>query len=165
MPPAGSAKREDAMPNITPFLWFNAEAEDAANFYVSIFPNSKINRIARRTDAVPGPTDVLTVDFELDGKRYLALNGGPRYEFNEAVSLMVHCNTQDEIDRYWSALTADGGEEGVCGWLKDRYGLFWQIVPEVVTELLAGADRAKASRVMAAVMKMKKLDLAQIERA
>src|SRR5262249_23266673 len=153
------------MPNITPFLWFDREAEEAAEFYVSIFPNSKINRIAHRTDAAPDNGDVLVVDFELDGQRYLALNGGPQYRFNEAVSLMVHCKTQDEIDHYWSALAADGGEEVVCGWLKDKYGLFWQIVPEVVIELLAGADRARANRVMAAVMKMKKLDLAQLEQA
>ncbi len=154
------------MPTITPFLWFDTQAGEAAEFYVSIFPNSKIGRIARRTDAAPdNACDVLLVEFELDGKRHLALNGGPHYKFNEAVSLMVHCKTQDEIDHYWSALAADGGEEVVCGWLKDKYGLFWQIVPEVVTELLAGTDRAKASRVMAAVMKMKKLDLAQLEQA
>ena len=154
------------MPNITPFLWFDAQAEDAAKFYVSIFPNSKITRFASRMEAAPeNESNVLTVEFELDGKRYLALNGGPRYKFTEAVSLMVHCKTQHEIDLYWSALTADGGEEGVCGWLKDKYGLSWQIVPEVVTELLAGRDRAKANRVMAAVMNMKKLDLAQLQQA
>lgn len=154
------------MLNITPFLWFDTQAENAAKFYVSIFPNSKITRIAIRTDAAPAnASDVLTVDFELDGKRYLALNGGPHYKFTEAISLMVHCKTQDEIDHYWSALTADGGEEVECGWLKDKYGLFWQIVPEVLTELLGGPDRAKANRVMAAVMKMKKLDLTELEQA
>jgi predicted 3-demethylubiquinone-9 3-methyltransferase (glyoxalase superfamily) len=154
------------MINITPFLWFDAQAEDAAKFYVSIFPNSKITRTARRMEAAPAnASNVLTVEFELDGKRYLALNGGPQNKFTEAVSLMIHCNTQHEIDRYWSALTADGGKEGVCGWLKDKYGLSWQIVPEMITELLAGRDRAKANRVMAAVMKMRKLDLAEIERA
>lgn len=154
------------MPNITPFLWFDTHAEEAARFYVSIFPNSKIIRIARRTDAAPAnASDVLTVDFELDGKRHLALNGGPHYQFNEAVSLMVHCKTQDEIDHYWSALTADGGKEVACGWLKDKYGMFWQIAPEGITELLAGADRAKANRVMAAVMNMVKLDLAKLEQA
>lgn len=109
------------MPTITPFLWFDTQAEEAAEFYVSIFPNSKIGRIARRTDAAPdNACDVLLVEFELDGRRHLALNGGPHYKFNEAVSLMVHCKTQDEIDHYWSALAADGGEEVVCGWLKDR---------------------------------------------
>lgn len=154
------------MPDITPFLWFNAQAEDAAKFYVSIFPNSKITKIANRMEAAPAnASNVLTVEFELDGKRYLALNGGPQQKFTEAISLMIHCKTQHEIDRYWSALTADGGEEGVCGWLKDKYGLSWQIVPEVITELLAGPDRAKANRVMAAVMMMKKLDLAQLKQA
>jgi len=154
------------MPDITPFLWFDNQAEEAARFYVSIFPNSKITKIARRTGAeVANESDVLTVDFELDGKRYLALNGGPRYKFTEAISLLVSCKTQDEIDRYWAALTADGGEEVVCGWLKDKYGLVWQIVPEVALELLAGEDRARATRVMAAVRTMKKLDLAQLEQA
>ena len=154
------------MTNFTPFLWFDAQAEEAAKFYVSIFPNSKITKIARRMESAPAnASNVLTVDFELDGRRYLALNGGPQNKFTEAVSFMVHCKTQHEIDRFWSALTADGGEEGVCGWLKDKYGLSWQIVPEVVTELLAGRDRAKANRVMAAVMNMRKLDLAQLEQA
>ena len=154
------------MPDISPFLWFDTKAEEAARFYVSIFPNSKITRIGRRTGAeVANQSDVLTVDFELDGKRYLALNGGPQYKFTEALSLLVPCKTQEEIDRYWAALTADGGEEVVCGWLKDRYGLFWQIVPERALELLAGEDRARANRVMAAVRGMKKLDLAELERA
>jgi len=154
------------MPDISPFLWFDTKAEEAARFYVSIFPNSKITRIGRRTGAeVANQSDVLTVDFELDGKRYLALNGGPQYKFTEALSLLVPCKTQEEIDRYWAALTADGGEEVVCGWLKDRYGLFWQIVPERALELLAGDDRARANRVMAAVRTMKKLDLAQLEQA
>jgi predicted 3-demethylubiquinone-9 3-methyltransferase (glyoxalase superfamily) len=154
------------VPDVTPFLWFDREAEEAARFYVSLFPNSRIIRIAQRPEAAPeSASDVLMVDFELDGRRHLALNGGPHYKFTEAVSLMVHCKTQAEIDRYWSALTADGGQEIVCGWLKDKYGLCWQIVPEAVSELLAGADRARANRVMAAVRTMKKLDLAQIERA
>ena len=154
------------MPSITPFLWFDTEAEQAARFYVSIFPNSKITRIGLRTGAeVANSSDVLTVDFELDGKRHLALNGGPQYKFTQAVSLLVPCKAQEEIDRYWTALTADGGEEVVCGWLKDKYGLFWQIVPERALELLAGEDRARANRVMAAVRGMKKLDLAELERA
>jgi predicted 3-demethylubiquinone-9 3-methyltransferase (glyoxalase superfamily) len=154
------------MSSITPFLWFDVQAEEAARFYVSIFPDSKITGVARRTDAAPpNASDVLTVDFELGGKRYLALNGGPHYKFTEAVSFMVHCRTQDEIDRYWAALTADGGEEVVCGWLKDKYGLFWQIVPDGLTDLLGGPDRAKANRVLSAVMNMKKLDLAALERA
>lgn len=154
------------MPNITPFLWFDTKAEEAARFYVSIFPNSKITRIGRRTGAeVANSSDVLTVDFELDGKRHLALNGGPQYKFTEALSLLIPCKTQEEIDRYWAALTADGGEEVVCGWLKDKYGLFWQVVPERALELLAGEDRARATRVMAAVRGMKKLDLEALERA
>jgi predicted 3-demethylubiquinone-9 3-methyltransferase (glyoxalase superfamily) len=154
------------MPDITPFLWFDTKAEEAARFYVSIFPNSRIARIGRRTGAeVANQSDVLTVDFELDGKRYLALNGGPQYKFTEALSLLIPCKTQDEIDRYWTVLTADGGEEVVCGWLKDKYGLFWQVVPERALELLAGEDRARATRVMAAVRGMKKLDLAALERA
>jgi len=154
------------MPNITPFLWFDTKAEEAARFYVSIFPNSKINKIGRRTGAeVANQSDVLTVDFEPDGKRHLALNGGPQYKFTEAVSLLVPCKTQEEIDRYWSVLTADGGEEVVCGWLKDKFGLFWQVVPERALELLAGDDRARANRVMAAVRGMKKLDLAALENA
>ena len=154
------------MPNITPFLWFDTKAEEAARFYVLIFPNSKITRIGRRTGAeVANQSDVLTVDFELDGKRHLALNGGPQYKFTEALSLLIPCKTQEEIDRYWAALTADGGEEVVCGWLKDKYGLFWQVVPERALELLAGEDRARATRVMAAVRGMKKLDLAALEQA
>jgi predicted 3-demethylubiquinone-9 3-methyltransferase (glyoxalase superfamily) len=154
------------MPNITPFLWFDTKAEEAARFYVSIFPNSKITRIGRRTGAeIANGSDVLTVDFELDGKRYLALNGGPQYKFTEALSLLIPCKTQEEIDRYWTALTADGGEEVVCGWLKDKYGLFWQVVPERALELLAGEDRARATRVMAAVRGMKKLDLEALEQA
>jgi predicted 3-demethylubiquinone-9 3-methyltransferase (glyoxalase superfamily) len=161
-----SFPEEKNMPNITPFLWFDTQAEDAAKFYVSIFPNSRITRIGRRTGAeVSNESDVLTVDFELDGKRHLALNGGPQYKFTEAVSLLIPCKTQGEIDHYWNALTADGGQEVVCGWLKDKYGLVWQVVPEVVLELLAGPDRARANRVMAAVRGMKKLDLAQLEQA
>lgn len=154
------------MPDITPFLWFDTKAQAAAEFYVSLFPNSKITRIGRRTGAeVANESDVLTVDFELDGRRHIALNGGPQYTFNQAVSLLIPCRTQEEIDRYWAALTADGGEEVVCGWLKDKFGLFWQVVPEAVLDLLAGEDRARANRVMAAVRTMKKLDLAQLERA
>jgi len=153
------------MPTIAPFLWYDTEAEEAANFYVAIFPNSRINRIARSADAPANANGVLLVDFELDGQRHLALNGGPGHPFNDAVSLMVHCQTQAEIDRYWAALTADGGAEIACGWLRDKYGLRWQIVPESIGELLAGADRAKAGRVLAAVMAMTKLDLARLEQA
>lgn len=154
------------MPNITPFLWFNTQAEEAARFYVSVFPNSKITRIGRRTGAeVANESDILSVDFELDGQRHFALNGGPQYKFTEAISLLVPCKTQVEVDHYWNALKANGGEEVVSGWLKDKYGLFWQIVPDKVLELLAGPDRARANRVMAAVRTMTKLDLAQLEQA
>ncbi len=154
------------MPNINPFLWFDTQAQEAANFYVAIFPNSKVTQIVHRMEAAPDSTsDVLTVAFELDGQKYIALNGGPQYKFTEAVSLFVSCKTQEEIDHYWSALTADGGQEVACGWLKDKYGLFWQIAPEGVLDLLASSDRAKANRVMAAVMNMTKLDVAQLERA
>ena len=154
------------MPSITPFLWYDAQAEEAARFYVSIFPNSKINRVARRTENAPdNASDVLLVDFELDGQRLLAMNGGPDHPLTDALSLMVHCKTQAEIDRYWSALTADGGKEIACGWLRDKFGLFWQIDPESIADLLSGPDRAKAERVLAAVMKMVKLDKAQLEQA
>lgn len=154
------------MPNINPFLWFDTQAQEAANFYVAIFPNSKVTQIVHRMEAAPDSTsNVLTVAFELDGQKYIALNGGPQYKFTEAVSLFVSCKTQEEIDHYWSALTADGGQEVACGWLKDKYGLFWQIAPEGVLDLLASSDRAKANRVMAAVMNMTKLDVAQLELA
>jgi predicted 3-demethylubiquinone-9 3-methyltransferase (glyoxalase superfamily) len=154
------------MPNITPFLWFDTQAEEAANFYVQSSPIRRSPRsfIAPKSHQT-NPSDVLTVAFELNGHNYIALNGGPHYKFTEAVSLFVSCKTQEEIDHYWSALTADGGQEVACGWLKDKYGLFWQIAPEGVLDLLASSDRAKANRVMAAVMNMTKLDVAQLERA
>lgn len=151
------------MPSIAPFLWFDKEAEEAAKFYVSIFPNSKIVDIVHRTEAVPadaGAGGVLTVAFELDVKPFTALNGGPHFKFTEAVSFVVHCKDQAEIDYYWNALSADG--EGQCGWLKDKYGLSWQIVPEALPELLSGA---KANNVMAAIKEMKKLDIAKLQRA
>lgn len=129
-------------------------------------PIRKVTQIVHRMEAAPdSSSDVLTVAFELDGQKYIALNGGPQYKFTEAVSLFVNCETQEEIDHYWSALTADGGQEVACGWLKDKYGLFWQIAPEGVLDLLASDDRARANRVMAAVMNMTKLDVAQLERA
>ena len=150
---------------ITPFLWFDTEAEEAANFYISVFPNSRITQIVNRTKAVPVDAgEVLTVAFELDGRAYMALNGGPTYKFNEAVSLMVHCDSQAEIDRYWNALS-DGGETRVCGWLKDRYGLSWQVVPKLLPELLRGSDPARTDRVLAAIMDMTKLDIAGLQAA
>ncbi len=150
---------------ITPFLWFDHQAEEAANFYISIFPNSKITEIARYGEAGPGtPGSVMTVGFELDGQRYTALNGGPHFSFNEAVSFVVHCRTQQEVDHYWDCLL-DGGSPSQCGWLKDRYGLSWQIVPEQLIELLKDPDARKAGKVAAAMFKMVKLDIGKLERA
>jgi predicted 3-demethylubiquinone-9 3-methyltransferase (glyoxalase superfamily) len=154
------------MQKISPCLWFDTEGEEAAQFYTSIFPNSRIVEVTRYGSA--GPRDegtVMTVTFELDGQRFIALNGGPDFKFNEAISLEVDCETQDEVDSFWSALTADGGEEGPCGWLKDRYGVSWQIVPKVLTELISDPDQEKAQRVMAAMLKMKKIEVAELEKA
>jgi len=153
------------MPEITPFLWFDTEGEDAANFYTSVFPNSKIVDVARYGSAGPRPEGtVMTVSFELDGKRFVALNGGPDFKFNESVSFLVNCKTQDEVDAYWSKLS-EGGEEGPCGWLKDKYGLSWQIVPTALNELLGDPDREKAQRVMKAMLSMKKIEIDALERA
>jgi predicted 3-demethylubiquinone-9 3-methyltransferase (glyoxalase superfamily) len=154
------------MQKITPCLWFDTEGEEAAQFYTSVFPNSRIVEVTRYGSA--GPRDegtVMTVTFELDGQRFIALNGGPDFKFNEAISLEVDCETQDEVDSFWSALTADGGEEGPCGWLKDRYGVSWQIVPKVLTELISDPDQEKAQRVMAAMLTMKKIEVAELEKA
>jgi predicted 3-demethylubiquinone-9 3-methyltransferase (glyoxalase superfamily) len=153
------------MQKITPFLWFDTEGEDAAKFYTSVFPNSKIGEIARYGSAGPRPEGtVMTVSFELDGQRFVALNGGPEFTFSEAVSFLVNCDTQDEVDSYWSALS-EGGEEGPCGWLKDKFGLSWQIVPNRLPELLADPDRERAQRVMEAMLKMKKIEVDELERA
>ena len=144
---------------ITPFLWFDSNAEEAVTFYLSVFPNSRRIGELRNTGDAPGPKGgVLTVSFELDGLRFTALNGGPAFKFNEAVSFVVTCETQDEIDYYWSKLTA-GGSEVQCGWLRDKFGLSWQITPARIGELL------KTSKAMQAMMKMKKLDIAELERA
>ncbi|HET6686249.1 MAG TPA: VOC family protein [Jiangellaceae bacterium] len=153
------------MQRITPSLWFDTEAEDAANFYVSVFKNSQVLNVSRYGEAGPRPAGmVMTVDFELDGQEFIALNGGPEFPFTEAVSLQVNCETQDEVDRYWSVLS-EGGEEGPCGWLKDRYGLSWQIIPVALTELLNDPDAAKAQRAMAAMLQMKKIDIAALHAA
>jgi predicted 3-demethylubiquinone-9 3-methyltransferase (glyoxalase superfamily) len=150
---------------ITPCLWYDTEAEEAATLYTSVFPDSRIVDITHYGDAGPRPAGmVLTVAFELDGRPFVALNGGPEYRFTEALSLQVHCETQDEVDRYWSLLS-EGGEEGPCGWLKDRFGLSWQIVPARMLELLADPDPARAQRAMAAMMQMGKLDIAALEAA
>jgi predicted 3-demethylubiquinone-9 3-methyltransferase (glyoxalase superfamily) len=153
------------MQKITPCLWFDTEGEEAARFYTSLFPNSRIVHVARYGEAGPRPEGtVMTVLFELDGQRFLALNGGPEYTFGEAISFQVDCRSQDEVDSYWSAL-AEGGEEGPCGWLKDRFGVSWQIVPSVLPELLGDPDRERSQRVMRAMLEMRKIDIAELERA
>jgi predicted 3-demethylubiquinone-9 3-methyltransferase (glyoxalase superfamily) len=153
------------MPKITPFLWFDTEGEEAARFYTSVFPNSKIVDIARYGSAGPRPEGtVMTVSFELDGQRFVALNGGPAHTFSEAISFVVTCKDQEEVDMFWSKLS-EGGEEGPCGWLKDRFGLSWQIVPTVLAELLGDPDPGKAQRVMEAMLQMKKIQIDDLERA
>jgi len=154
------------MPRITPNLWFDTKGEEAARFYVSIFPNSKINTITRYPEGGPGaPGDVLTVDFELDGQTYTTINGGPQFTFDEAISLLINCKDQAEVDYYWDALTADGGAESQCGWLKDKFGLSWQVVPEGWEKLFTDPDTTKVQRAMTAMFAMKKLDLAELQAA
>jgi len=149
---------------ITPFLWFNDQAEEAAKFYTSIFKNSKIGAVVRYGDSGPGPKgSVLVVDFQLEGQTFTALNGGPQFEFTQAVSLVVHCEDQKEVDYFWTKLISDGGEESQCGWLKDKYGLSWQIIPNRMLELLK--DPAKSDKMMKAMMPMKKIDLKTLEDA
>jgi predicted 3-demethylubiquinone-9 3-methyltransferase (glyoxalase superfamily) len=153
------------MPKITTFLTYDAQAEDAAQLYVSIFPNSSIRKVVRYGDAGPGPKGgVLTVQFELDGQEYVALNGGPHFTFTEGISLSVECTTQEEIDTCWEKLS-DGGEQGRCGWLKDRFGVSWQVTPKILGEMLADPDPEKAKRVMQAMLGMKKLDITPLQRA
>ena len=153
------------MQKITPCLWFDGNAEDAANFYASVFKNAKIGKISRYGDSGPGPKgSVLTVSFELEGLEFTALNGGPQYKFTEAISLHVDCKSQEEVDYYWDKLSG-GGEIIQCGWLKDKFGLSWQIVPTALIEMLNDSDPAKASRVMQAMMQMKKLDIAELQKA
>jgi predicted 3-demethylubiquinone-9 3-methyltransferase (glyoxalase superfamily) len=154
-----------AVQAISPFLWFDTQAEAAARFYVSVFPKSRIRRIVRYGAAGPGPAgSVMTVDFELHGQRFTALNGGPLFRFSEAVSFVVTCRTQAQIDRLWAKLSV-GGEPNRCGWLKDRYGLSWQVVPAVLPELLGDEDAAKARRAMQAMLGMGKLDIAALKRS
>jgi predicted 3-demethylubiquinone-9 3-methyltransferase (glyoxalase superfamily) len=150
---------------ITTFLWFDKEAEEAAKFYTSVFKNSKIAATTRYGDSGPGPKgSVMTVGFELDGQEFAALNGGPTFKFTEAISLVVNCETQAEVDEYWTRLTA-GGKEVECGWLKDKYGLSWQVVPTALPRLLQDPDPQKAKRVMEAMLQMKKIDIARLEQA
>jgi predicted 3-demethylubiquinone-9 3-methyltransferase (glyoxalase superfamily) len=153
------------MQKLTPFLWFDDDAEEAATFYTSVFPNSRIVDIARYGSAGPGSEGtVMTVSFELEGQEFIALNGGPEFTFTEAVSFSVSCADQGEVDYYWSALS-EGGEQGPCGWLKDRFGLSWQIVPTRLPELLGDPDRERSQRVMAAMLKMTKIEIDELERA
>ena len=153
------------MQKIHPFLWFDNQAEEAMNFYVSIFKNSKIGKVVRYGDAGPGPKgSVMTATFELEGQQFTALNGGPHFKFTEAISFVVDCKSQEEVDELWEKLSA-GGEPGHCAWLKDKFGLSWQIVPSVLVELLSNPDPAKSKRVMAAMLKMTKIDIAQLKQA
>jgi predicted 3-demethylubiquinone-9 3-methyltransferase (glyoxalase superfamily) len=150
---------------ITPNLWFDGEAEEAADFYVSVFDNSRVVSIARYPEGSPGEAGtVMTVDFELNGQRFVGINGGPEFKFDEAVSFAIECETQDEIDHYWDKLS-EGGEEGPCGWLKDRYGLSWQVVPTGMEELFSDPDKTRAERAMQAMLQMRKLDIAALRRA
>jgi predicted 3-demethylubiquinone-9 3-methyltransferase (glyoxalase superfamily) len=153
------------MPRITPNLWFDTESEQAAEFYVSVFPNSGIKMVSYYGEAGPGPAGtVLTVDFTLDGEEFTAINGGPQFKFDEAVSFAIHCADQAEIDYYWTRLS-EGGEEGPCGWLKDRYGLSWQVIPAGYEELMCDPDQGRRDRAMRAVLGMKKLDMVAIQAA
>jgi len=153
------------MPKITPNLRFDTESKDAAEFYVSVFPNSKINNVTYYNEAGPRPAGtVLTVEFALDGQEYTAINGGPEFTFDEAISLMIVCADQDEIDYYWTKLS-EGGEEGPCGWLKDKYGLSWQVVPDTLNDMISDPDQEKASRTTKAFMAMGKFDIAALRRA
>ena len=153
------------MQKIKPFLWFNGRAEEAMNFYTSIFKNSKVGNVVRYGDAGPGPKgSVMTATFELEGMAFVALNGGPQFTFTPAISFVVLCQTQDEIDDYWEKLS-EGGKQIECGWLQDKFGISWQIVPTALPQLLQDKDPAKAQRVMKAMMKMKKLDIKGLEQA
>lgn len=154
------------MQKITTFLWFNDKAEEAANFYVSLFENSKINEVSRYGENTPGEAgQVMTVNFTMAGQEYIALNGGPHFSFTPAISLFVKCESQAEVDRLWNTLTADGGLESQCGWLSDKYGLSWQIVPTRLMELMSDPDPVKAGRVTQAMLQMKKIDTAVLQQA
>ena len=152
------------MQKITPFLWFDDQAEEAVNFYTSIFKDSKIGRIFRYTEEAAEKTgcpvgSVLTIEFEIEGEKFVALNGGPLFKFNESVSFVVNCDTQEEVDYFWGKLSSDGGEESACGWLRDKFGLSWQIVPTVLIDMLHDDDHEKSGRVMQAMLQMKKIDI------
>jgi predicted 3-demethylubiquinone-9 3-methyltransferase (glyoxalase superfamily) len=154
------------MKGITPFLWFDTQAEEAMQFYTSVFKNSKVVRVSRYGDAGPGPKgQVMVGEFEIHGQRFMALNGGPLFKFNEAVSFVIHCENQEEVDDYWSKLTSGGGQESQCGWLKDKFGLSWQVVPTRLSELMSDKDPGRAGRAMQAMLQMRKIDIAALERA
>ena len=142
------------MQKVTPFLWFDTHAEEAAKFYCSLFKNSRILHVSP-----------MVVSFELEGQQYMALNGGPRFKFTEAISFLINCNDQAEVDHFWYKLLADGGEESMCGWLKDKYGLWWQVIPTALGELMSSPDQARAQRVMQAMLKMRKIDVAKLQEA
>jgi len=153
------------MQKIVPFLWFDNRAEEAAKFYVSIFKNAKLGEVSRYTEGAPMPAGTaMTASFELDGMEFIALNGGPEFTFTEAISMYVRCESQEEVDYYWNTLT-EGGEESQCGWLKDKFGLSWQIVPNALTEMLSDPDPQKASRVMQSMLQMRKIEIAELRRA
>jgi len=154
------------MPKIVPCLWMDDRIEEAVRFYVSVFGDARIIDAEKYDDAGPGEKGkVMTMSFEIEGQRFMALNGGPVFKFNEAVSFVVNCQSQAEVDYFWDKLTADGGQEGQCAWLKDKYGLSWQIVPDALTHYLSDPDQAKATRVMQAMLKMQKIDIAALDRA
>ena len=158
--------REEFMSQkIPPFLWYTDQAEEAANFYTSIFKNSRINSIARYGDAGPGPKDsVMTISFEIEGQEFIALNGGPHFKFTPAVSFVINCDTQDEVDTFWAKLSA-GGRTDRCGWLTDKFGLSWQVVPKALIELIRDPNPAKSKRVMEAMLKMTKIDIPALKKA
>jgi len=158
------------MQKITPFLWFDDQAEEAVKFYTSVFKNSKIGRILRYSEEAAKASgrpagSVLTVEFEIEGQRFTALNGGPQFKFNESVSFVVHCETQQEVDYFWGKLTADGGQESACGWLKDKFGVSWQVTPTVLIDMLHDKDSKKSERVTAAMLQMKKIDINKLKEA
>jgi predicted 3-demethylubiquinone-9 3-methyltransferase (glyoxalase superfamily) len=158
------------MQKITPFLWFDNNAEEAVNFYVSIFKNSKVGKVTRYNEASAKAAgrpkgSVMTAEFQLEGQNFVAINGGPHFKFTEAISFVVDCETQEEVDYFWEKLTADGGQESQCAWLKDKYGLSWQIVPRILIQMLQDKDAQKAQRVMEAMLQMKKIDIATLKRA
>jgi len=158
------------MQKITPFLWFDDQAEEAVKFYTSVFKNSKIGRILRYSEEAAKASgrpagSVLTVEFEMEGQKFVALNGGPLFKFNESISFVVNCETQEEVDYFWEKLTADGGQESQCGWLKDKFGLSWQVVPTVLIDMLHDKDSKKSERVTAAMLQMKKIDINKLKKA